>query len=80
MGMMLKLRHPNLVSLLHVITRDPPMAVVLEYLKGGDFSEWLKAQGPEARDEDLIFIVHQVGCGMAELARRGIGRLCWRGL
>ena len=73
MNMMLKLRHPNLVSLVHVITREEPTAVVLEYLRGGDLSDWLQAQGTAAKDEDLVFILHQVACGMAELTRRGVG-------
>lgn len=72
--MMLKLRHPNLVSLVHVIARERPTAIVLEYLRGGDLSDWLVEQGTSAKDEDLLFIIHQVACGMAELTRRGIGK------
>lgn len=48
MSMMLKLRHPNLVSLLHVITKEQPLAVVLEFQRAGDFSDWQSRgqQGP----------------------------------
>lgn len=48
--------------------------MALEYLPGGDMSEWLKREGARARGEDLIFLLHQVACGMTELAQRGIGK------
>lgn len=72
MAVMLKLRHPNLVSLLHVISREAPLALMLEYLPGGALCDWLVAER-NPRQEDLLYILHQVACGMAELARRGIG-------
>lgn len=74
MGVMLKLRHPNLVSLLHIVTREEPNAMALEYLPGGDMSDWLQWQGNRASGEDLVFLLHQVACGMAELASRAIGK------
>ena len=70
---MLKLRHPNLVQLRYTITKEEPMAIALEYLPGGDFSDWLQAQGREARGDDLLFVLEQVAAGMSELTRRGIG-------
>lgn len=71
--MMLGLHHPNLVSAVHIITQEKPCAVVLEYLDRGSFSDWLQS-GETHSNEDLIFILHQVACGMAELAKKGIGR------
>lgn len=70
---MMKLRHPNLVSLLHIITREKPMAIVLEYMALGAFSDWLGAGGNSPRGEDLLYVLSQVASGMAELARQGIG-------
>lgn len=73
MATMLKLRHPNLVLLRYTITKEEPIAVVLEYLPAGDFSDWLQAQGRSARGEDLLYILGQVAAGMTELTRQGIG-------
>jgi serine/threonine protein kinase len=72
---MMKLRHPNLVSLLHIITKEKPTAIVLEYMMQGPFSEWLGHAGEAASGEDLLFILNQVASGMTELARQGIGKL-----
>lgn len=70
---MLRLRHPNLVGLLHVITTDEPRALVLEYMSQGSLADWLRRRRhPE--NVDLLHILHQVACGMAVLAARHIGR------
>lgn len=77
MNIMRKLKHPNLVSMLRVITKEEPRAIVLEYLVNGDLATWLTTRGDDASSEDLVFILYQVASGMAELEAAGIGR--WRG-
>jgi serine/threonine protein kinase len=73
-GIMAKLKHPNLVSMLHVVSKEEPKAIVLEFLAGGDLSAWLQDQGEAATHEDLVTIMHQIASGMAELERHGIGK------
>lgn len=75
MALMMQLRHPNLVGLLHVITQQEPHALVLEYMSNGALADWLK-RTPLAPDTDLLLVLHQVACGMAALEARGIGK--WR--
>ncbi|MAS44211.1 MAG: hypothetical protein CML43_13980 [Rhodobacteraceae bacterium] len=71
--LMMRVRHPNLVSLLHVVTAERPRALIMEYLPGGALDDWLAgAQGRDALAEDLLFILHQVASGMAELSRLDI--------
>ncbi|EDQ84864.1 uncharacterized protein MONBRDRAFT_34526 [Monosiga brevicollis MX1] len=72
-AMMIKLRHPNLVGLLHTTSfgaREP--AMILEYMPGGSLETWLQERGRGTGPEDLLYIAHQVTNGMAELARLGI--------
>lgn len=68
----MQLRHPNLTGLLHVITQQPPQALVLEYMASGSLSDWLK-RTPTPSDTDLLLILHQVACGMAALEANGVG-------
>jgi serine/threonine protein kinase len=72
--LMMRVRHPNLVALLHVVTAELPRALIMEYLPGGALDGWLMGpQGKDALSEDLLFILHQVASGMSELSRLGIG-------
>lgn len=71
-GLMMQLRHPNLIGLLHVVSQQEPQALVLEYMANGALSDWLK-RTPMPPDADLLLILHQVACGMAALEARGIG-------
>lgn len=68
MAMMRSLRHPNLVSLLHVIEGEKP-ALVMEYLSGGSFLDWLECNGSTAVDEQLLLILYQASAGLVELHR-----------
>lgn len=69
----MQLHHPNLVALLHVITQTTPMALVLEYMTSGSLSDWLH-RNATPKEVDLLFILHQVACGMACLEGHGIGK------
>lgn len=74
MEIMRKLCHPNLVQMVFQVTKAQPMALGLEFLAGGDFSQWLQREGKAAQGEDIFHILFQVASGMAELERIGIGR------
>ena len=58
---MQRLRHPNVVCLLKVCTRQRPLMLVLEYLSGGSLDHWLKKHGQTVKAEALVFVLHQVG-------------------
>jgi serine/threonine protein kinase len=71
MQLMMKLRHPNLVNLLGIATKDDPLLLVLEFLPGGSLDKWLLAAQDVARD-DQLYILYQVALGMDALHARGI--------
>lgn len=66
-----QLFHPNLMRLICTIDDPERPAMVLEYIKGGDFEGWLKETESPAH-ENLLYILHQVTCGMAHLEQIGI--------
>lgn len=72
MSLMMHLRHPNLIQLLHVITQAAPQALVLEFMPGGSLTDWLQRQiNPE--QTQFLSLIHQVARGMSALASHGIG-------
>ena len=71
MPLMMKLRHPQLVGLLGVVTKSDPLLLVLEYLPGGALDRWLLGHPACALDEQL-YILYQVALGMVALHARGV--------
>ncbi len=71
MQLMMKLRHPNLVNLLGVVTKDDPLMLILEFLPGGSLDRWLQSAHDIGR-EDQLYILYQVALGMGALHARGI--------
>eukprot|EP00049_Salpingoeca_infusionum_P016508 m.338788 g.338788 ORF g.338788 m.338788 type:complete len:1743 (-) comp16086_c1_seq8:306-5534(-) len=72
MQLMTRFHHPNLVSLLYAVTDESPKALLLEYFANGALSSWLPTQSQSLTNEALLFIAHQVACGMSELASLSI--------
>jgi serine/threonine protein kinase len=72
MQLMMKLRHPNLVNLLGVVTKSSPLLLVLEFLPGGSLDHWLRAQGGVVAGDDQLYILYQVALGMGALHVQGI--------
>jgi serine/threonine protein kinase len=70
--LMKRLRHPNLVSLLGVCTKQPPYLMVLEFLAGGSLDVWLPENGPKLSVPRLLHILHQVALGLASLGDVGV--------
>lgn len=66
MNLMKKIRHPNLVGLLAVVTKSSPNRIILEYLPGGALSEWLLLN-PGCELMDRLSIIHQIALGMHAL-------------
>ena len=50
--MMADLRHPNIVCLLGVVTKDEPMCLIFEWMPHGDLHEYLLSHSPKS---DLAF-------------------------
>ena len=71
MQLMMKLRHPNLVCLLGVVTKSDPLMLILEFLPGGSLDAWLHTPR-NASTEDLLYILYQVALGMGGLHALGI--------
>ncbi len=71
MQLMMKLRHPNLVGLLGVVTKTRPLMLILEFLPGGSLDNWLRTPR-NASTEDLLYILYQVALGMGGLHSLGI--------
>jgi serine/threonine protein kinase len=70
-----QLRHPNLVNLLGVCTREPPFLALIEFLKGGSLDSWLPKNGHKLltpTPTKLIRMLHEVALGCQALARSGI--------
>jgi serine/threonine protein kinase len=74
-GLMKRLRHPNLVTLLGVCTREPPFLAVLEFLTGGSLDIWLPENGHKLlkpTPTKLVGMLHQIALGCQALALAGI--------
>jgi serine/threonine protein kinase len=71
MQLMMKLRHPNLVGLVGVVTKTCPLMLILEFLPGGSLDNWLRTPH-DASTEDLLYILYQVALGMSGLHALGV--------
>ena len=67
-GMMKKLRHPKLIQLYAVCTKEEPIYIVTELMKHGSLLDYLrKHHGHSLKLPQLINMSAQVACGMAYL-------------
>lgn len=71
---MREFKHPNLVSLNDVIIESDKkyICLVLEYCKGGDFSNFLKLNGPQLPEEQAKYFTKQLLSGLKYLRSKGI--------
>ena len=65
---MKRVKHPNLVQLLGVCTKDLPFFIITEYMQKGNLLDLLR--GPEGRELQavtLVYMSQQVASAMAYL-------------
>ncbi len=72
-AVMKHVRHPNLVQLLGVCTRELPFFIITEFMENGNLLDYLR--GPDGRDIEavtLVYIAQQVGSAMAYLESKNM--------
>ena len=66
-SLMKKLRHPKLIQLYAVCTKEDPIYIITELMKHGSLLEFLRGDGRLLKHPQLIDMCAQVACGMAYL-------------
>ena len=69
-ALMKKLRHPKLIQLYAVCTREEPIFIITELMKYGSLLEYLRGEGHSLQQNQLIDMSAQVAAGMAYLESR----------
>ena len=66
-ALMKRLRHPNVLQLYAVCTREEPIYIVTELMKHGSLLEYLRGEGRSLKLPQLVDMSAQVAAGMAYL-------------
>ena len=65
---MKKVRHPNLVQLLGVCTRELPFFIITEFMPKGNLLDYLRStDGKDLQAVSLVLMAQQVASAMAYL-------------
>ena len=70
---MKQIKHPNIVELVGVCTRQLPFYIITEFMSNGNLDDYLR--GPEGKDIEtatLIYMAQQVCSAMSYLASKNI--------
>ena len=65
--LMIRLRHPKLIQLYAVCTKEEPIYIVTELMKHGSLLDYLRNDGRSLKENQLIDMSSQVAAGMAYL-------------
>ena len=66
-AIMIRLRHPKLVQLYAICTKEEPIYIVRELMKHGSLLDYLRGKGQKLGIEQLVVMSAQVAAGMAFL-------------
>ena len=70
-AIMKEMRHPNLVQLLGVCTREPPFYIVTEFMSRGNLLDYLRnAKRSEVTEVVLMYMATQIAAAMSYLESR----------
>ena len=70
-SIMKKVRHPNLVQLLGVCTRELPFFIVTEYMAKGNLLDYLRGTSGKSLDAiTLLYMATQISSAMAYLEEK----------
>ena len=62
-----KVKHPNIIQLLGVCTREPPLLLITEFMSNGNMVDYLQGSGKDAGVTVLLHMAQQVCSAMVYL-------------
>jgi abelson tyrosine-protein kinase 1 len=66
-SIMKEMKHPNLVQLLGICTREPPYYIITEYMPNGNMLDFLRQHKEEFSQTVLLYFAIQIASAMAYL-------------
>ena len=67
-AVMKEIKHPNLVQLLGVCTREPPFYIITEFMVNGNLLDYLRStKGKELDAVTLMYMATQIASAMSYL-------------
>ena len=65
---MKRVKHPHLVQLLGVCTRQMPFFIITEYMEKGNLLDYIRgSEGADLQPVTLVYMGQQIASGMAYL-------------